>query len=108
MNRKEEAADGLCRHAESDHSKNDGTGKRREIAELAGPEGEAHIAGMPPCQPVGARRKPECADMRRHMYAVGEQRHGAEEAPRCNLDAHACRREKHRGAGAELRMLVAV
>ena len=46
--------------------------------------------------------------MRRHMYAVGEQRHGAEEEPRCNLDDHECGREKHRGAGAALGMLVAV
>ena len=61
-----------------DHRQHDGAGEAREIAELAGAEGEARIVGVAARVGVGERRQQQRAGVGAHVQAVGDQRDRAE------------------------------
>ena len=78
----------LPAHDQRDQRQHDRAGKAREIAELAGAEGEACIVRMSARVEIGERRDQHGADMGRHMPAIGEQRHRAVNRARADLDHH--------------------
>ena len=66
----------------------DGAGEAREIAELAGAEGEARVVRVAARQPVGEDADAERRDMRPHVPAIGQQREGAEHCSGDDLGDH--------------------
>jgi hypothetical protein len=80
--------DGLTPDQECNHRQNDGAAEPGKIAELAGAEGETHVLGMMPGIAIGQRRQQQCARVRRHVQAVGDQREGAEQTATDDLHCH--------------------
>ena len=72
-----EALDALIADEQRDHAEHNGACKTREVAELAGPEGEAVVVKVTPRIGVGQRRYRERGGMRRHVPAI---RHKGERA----------------------------
>ena len=72
--RREDAAYGLVADQDRDHCEDDGAGEAREVAELAGAEGEAWIVGVLARVGIGERRQQERAGMGAHVQAVGDER----------------------------------
>ena len=89
-------------------AQDDGAGESGQIAELAGAETEAGIGGMPPRQPIGARRQAQRPHMGRHVHAVGQQRHGVVEKARADLHHHEQGGNQRRQLGAGFRPVVAM
>ena len=56
---------------QGDQGQHDGAGKAREIAQLAGAEGEARVAGVAAREAVGEGGDGERPGMGRHVPAVG-------------------------------------
>src|SRR4051794_19432677 len=84
----EEADRALPGDLHRDHREDDGAGKRREIAELAGAEREAGIMRMPPGEQIGDGRDAQRRGMGCHMPAIGKQRHRSEQRSRRDLADH--------------------
>ena len=59
-------------------------------------------------QPIGAGRETQRADMRRHVDAVGQQRHRAEQDAGRDLDHHEQRRDRGRETRAPLGLTMAM
>src|SRR5258708_15390779 len=55
--RHENPADGFIADQQGDHGEDDGAGEAREIAELAGPECETTVMGMPARVAIGECRQ---------------------------------------------------
>ena len=79
--------------ADRDHAENERAREAREIAELARAEREVAVLGVAARHPIGPCREPERADMRRHVHAVGQERHRAEGEPGDDLHHHERRGE---------------
>ena len=80
------------RHHEGDHRQRDRAGKAAEHADLAGAVAVARIRGVDAGVAVGEQRDAEGGDVRRHVPAVGQQRHRAAGHAGHDLDQH-----HHRG-----------
>jgi hypothetical protein len=85
-----------------DQRQDDGAGKRRQIAKLAGAEGEMGIARMPTRECIGDRGNPERRGVGRHVPAIGQQRHRSEKRARDDLADHHCRSQRHHEPGTAL------
>jgi len=88
----DQAIDAFVADQERDHGQHDGAGEGRQVAELAGPEGQAPVCRIAPRVGVGQRRDEKRAGMRRHMQPISHQRHRAKPQAASNLGHH------HRGA----------
>src|SRR5262249_3666812 len=108
-NRRDQPQHALIGDLDRDDSEDQRTGEGGEIAELAGAEGEADIAGMAPREHVGGAGNSECCRVGAHVPAVGEQRHRAEDRARRDLGDHHDDGERYHEPGAALvaRMLLA-
>jgi hypothetical protein len=71
-----------------DHRQHDRAGERGQLAELAGTEREAPVMRVPPREQIRRCRDADGERMRRHVPAVGEQRHGSEDRASRDLDDH--------------------
>jgi hypothetical protein len=91
LHRMGKAQHALPGHQQRDQRKDDGAREAGQIAELAGAEGEARIARLAAGIEVGDCRYQHGARMRRHVPAVGDERHGAVVGPRRDFRHH------HRG-----------
>ena len=87
-NRIEKPIGALIGDLNRNQAEDDGAGESREIAELAGAEAEADVAGMLPREHIGQRRNAECCGMGRHVPAIGQQRHRSEDRAGGDLSHH--------------------
>src|SRR3546814_3500058 len=55
---------------------------------LSRAEGEARVGGVTACEAVGESGNTECAGVRSHVDAVGQERHRTGPQDRDDLDAH--------------------
>src|SRR3546814_1712470 len=58
-------------------------------------EGEARVGGVTACEAVGESGNTECAGVRSHVDAVGQERHRTGPQARDDLDDHHGGREGH-------------
>ena len=86
----------------SDQRKYDRAGECREIAHLAGSEGEAPVARMSPREAVGKRSDQQGRRMGGHMPAIGDQSHRSENGAGDDLRHHHRRRQANHEPGALL------
>ena len=92
--------------AKRDRAENDGTGERRQFAELAGAQRETRVNRMAPREQISESRDRQRGDMRAHVPAVGDQRQRAEQRAAGNLDDHHHRGERHHAPSAPLVLAV--
>ena len=71
-----------------DQGQHDGAGEAREVAQLAGAEGKARVAGVAAREAVGEGSDRQRPGMGRHVPAVGQKRHRAEERAAGDLGHH--------------------
>lgn len=88
VDRRAEAPEAFPADQKRDQRQNDGAGKPRQIAELAGAEGKARIMRVPARIEIGQRRDQHRRRMGGHMPAIGGQRHGAIKVSGGDLDYH--------------------
>jgi hypothetical protein len=100
--RRDQPQDTFVGDLNSDQPENDGTGKGREIPELAGAEGEMSVAEMASREAIGKRRNPERGRMRPHMPAIGEQGHRPEQRAGHDLGHHHDQGQDDHDPGAPL------
>jgi hypothetical protein len=91
--RPQQTRDAFARHAQRDDRQHDGAGEGGKIADLAGAEREAVVAGVSAGIGIGEGRDGEGADMRRHVDPVRDHREGMEQRATGDLGQH--------GAGAQ-------
>src|SRR5215813_353963 len=86
--RRQEAQHRLVTDQERDHHQHDSAGESRKVAELAGPEAETCIFGMPARVAVGDGGEPERSRVREHVQAIGNERDRAEQQFADDLGHH--------------------
>ena len=84
----DQAADGLSRDPERHDAQNQRRGEPRQVPDLAGPEAEAPVGGMPLGVGVGAGRNGQGAGVGRQVKAVGQQGHRAVDQAGDDLPDH--------------------
>ncbi len=106
-NRRHQPQHALIGDLDGDHEKDERAGKRREFAELAGAEGKTGMAYVSAREQIGDAGDPEGRGVRRHVPAVGQERHGAEKRSRNDLAHHHDdgQRDHEPGAALVARML---
>ena len=93
----DEAHHQLIADQQRHHSQDNGARERRQLAELAGTEREPIIIDVPAGEIVGDGGDGKRRHMGRHVQAVGDQRHGAEQRAAADLgDHHHDGEENHR------------
>ncbi len=102
-----EARDRLVADQQRDHRQDDGAGKPREIAELAGAEGEASVLRMAPRVAIGEGREQQRARVGRHVQTVGDQCDRPEQGAADDLRHHHRRAQRDHHPGTALVALVA-
>ena len=86
--RVEKAPGSLEHHQQRHHLQHDGAGEAAQHADLAGAEGVARVAGMPPGVGVSKERDAQRGGVRAHVPAVRQQRHRAVIYARGDLHPH--------------------
>lgn len=81
---------GLTRHEECDDGENHGTREAAENAHFARAEAEPGIRRVAAAEIVGQCCDEKRGNVRAHMPAIGEQRHGIERDAGDNFDDHHC------------------
>ena len=77
-------------------------GKGRQFSHFAGAEGKARIARVPAREAIGERGDAQRAGMGRHVPAVGDHRHGAEQRAADDLRHHHDGGQRHHEPDAPL------
>ena len=85
-----------------DDPQDDGAGEGGEIAKFAGAESEIRVGCLPTRKEIGQRGNAQRRGMGRHVPAVGEQRHRAEQRSRHDLADHHDRGQRDHEPGAAL------
>ena len=85
-----------------DQRQHDGAGEGGEIAKFAGAESEIRVGCLPTRKEIGQRGNAQRRGMGRHVPAVGEQRHRAEQRSRHDLADHHDRGQRDHEPGAAL------
>ena len=70
------------------HRQHDGAGISREVAELAGAEGETAVVGISARKRVSQGRQQQRPGMGRHVQSVGDKRERAEQRPADDFGEH--------------------
>jgi hypothetical protein len=102
----EQPQDRLIADPERDEPQDDGAGKCRQFAELAGTERKARIVRMPAGKQIGEARDRQRGDVCRHVPTVGDERDRAEQRAADDFDDHHHRGQGHDAPGAPLMLLV--
>ncbi len=99
----------LVADEKGNHRQHDRACVTRQIAELAGAEGEPLVTCVAPGESICQRRDEERSGMRRHVEAVRDQRHRAEQRTAADLSRHhgAADRDDDPGLALVARMIVA-
>ena len=100
--RTNEPRNGLEPHDERDESEAYRARVSSEPVDLPGSEGERTMTGARSREPIRSSRQPERSDVRRHVEAVGKERHRTRELSHHKLDDRHCRRENHDPPGPGL------